>query len=429
MVRTGPTRFPRMIVLSADGMRPDFYRRPEKFGLKIPNLRKLVDAGASADAVESIFPTTTYPAHATLVTGVPPRVHGIYSHLASLDPTEAPRPRTWFASAIRVPTLWDVARAAGRKVATISWPVTAGARIDYNIPEIWDPAAPDPHRDLATAARHSTPGLFEEVSKALLPILPNATPDRLRAEAALYLWQRCRPDLLLVHFVYYDQLAHRLGPLSPEALEALEQMDAEIGRIAAASTGGDPAALVVLSDHGFLPVEKEVAPLAILAEEGLFSRNADSTPGLRRLGAIHAGGSFSVYWLEKPTPADQRALERAVRRLVETGAIEEVLDRAKLETLDADPDAELAFDAAPGFYFSDRFEGPVVRESSKDRGTHGHRPSRPGLEASFIAAGQGIRPGKNLGRILLTQVAPTLARLLGLPPNILASQAPPLALA
>ncbi len=415
-----------MVVLSADGMRPDFYRRPEKFGVKIPNLRKLVSAGASADAVESVHPSTTYPAHATLVTGVPPKIHGIYSHLASLDPTEPARPWCWFAQAIRVPALWDVAQASGRKVAGVGWPVSAGARIDFNIPEIWDPAAPDPHRDFQTAARHSTPGLFEEVLKVLRPVLASAAPDRLRADAALHLWDQYRPDLLLVHFVQYDQVAHRYGPLSREALAALEKMDEEIGRVREAVAEEEPVTLVVLSDHGFVPVEKEVAPLVVLDEEGLFRRNAEGKPDLKRLGAIHAGGSFAIYWLAKPAPEDQRALERAVKRICDTGAIEEVLDRARLESLEADPDAELMLDAAPGYYFSDRFEGPVVQKTSKDHGTHGQLPSREGLEASFIAVGPGIVPGKNLGRILLTQVAPTLGRHLALPTEILASQSRPI---
>jgi len=110
----------RLVVLSVDGMRPDFYRRPKEFGLKIPNLLELVKSGASADAVESIYPTTTYPAHAPLVTGVPPSVHGIYSHLASLDPTGKARPWCWFAQALRAPALWDVARASGRKIAALA---------------------------------------------------------------------------------------------------------------------------------------------------------------------------------------------------------------------------------------------------------------------------------------------------------------------
>jgi predicted AlkP superfamily pyrophosphatase or phosphodiesterase len=407
-------------------MRPDFYRRPKEFGLKIPNLLELVERGASADAVESIYPTTTYPAHATLVTGVPPSTHGIYSHLASLDPTEKARPWCWFAGALRVPTLWDVARATGRKTAAISWPVSAGAGIDYNIPEIWDPTVADPHRDFATPARHSTPGLFPEVLKALEPILASATPDRLRSEAALYLWNRYRPDLLLVHFVHYDQLAHKFGPTSPQALAAIEQTDEEIGRIREGFLEGEAPTLVVLSDHGFAPVEKEAAPLSVLAEEGLFDREADGTPKLGKLGAVHAGGSFAVYWLEEPSATERASLQRAVKRLVEAGTVGEVVDRARLESLSADPDAELSIDAASGVYFSDRFEGPLLRDSIKDRGTHGQLPTRPGLEASFIMAGPEVTAGRNLGRMALTQVAPTLARLLGLPSEILASNEKPI---
>ena len=422
----GKSRPARLVVLSVDGMRPDFYRRPREFGLKIPNLLELVKAGASADAVESIYPTTTYPAHATLVTGVRPSAHGIYSHLASLDPTEKARPWCWFASALRVPTLWDVARAVGRKVAAISWPVSAGAAIDYNIPEIWDPTTADPHRDFATSARHSTPGLFPEILKVLEPILGGATPDRLRSEAALYLWDRFRPDLLLAHFVHYDQSAHQFGPASPQALAAIEGTDQEIGRLRESCSQDEATSFVVLSDHGFVPVEKEAAPLSVLAEEGLFDREADGTPKLGKLGAVHAGGSFAVYWLEQPSASDRASLRRAMRRLIEAGTVEEVVDRERLDSLSADPDAELIIDAAPGVYFSDRFEGPLVRDSLKDRGTHGQLPTRPGLEASFIVAGPQLSGGRNLGRMALTQVAPTLAHVLGLPSGILASSEKPI---
>ncbi len=421
---------PRLILVSADGMGPAFYRRPDDPGTPgLPNLRRLVREGASADAVESIYPTTTYPAHASLVTGVPPRVHGIYSHLASLDPTEQARPWHWFARAIRVPTLWDAAQACGRTVAAISWPVSAGARIAFNIPEIWDPAAPDPHADFATAARYSTPGLFAELVKLLQPRLVSASPDELRAEAALYLWKRHRPDILLVHFVGYDHASHIHGPASPQALAALEKIDQLVGRLREGVAAEEAVTWIVLSDHGFLPVEKEVAPLVVFSEEGLFGRDADNRPALAKLGAVHAGGSFAVYWLDEPARNDCQALSRAIERLQRTGGVSEIVDRAKLEELEADPDAELMLEAAPGFHFSDRFDGPVVQESPKDRGTHGQLPSCPGLEASFIATGRGIRPGKSLGRISLTQIAPTLVRHLGLPQDVLASKADPLDLA
>jgi len=417
----------RLVLLSVDGLRPDIYRAPKRRH-RFPNLAALDKAGASAEAVESIYPTTTYPAHATMVTGLPPRAHGIYSHLASLDPTEKARPWCWFAQALHAPALWDVARASGRRTAALSWPVSAGAAIDWNIPEIWNPAVADPHRDFATPARHGTPGLFAEVAQVLMPILGKVDPDQLRGEAALYLWNRYRPDFLLVHFVWYDSQAHAFGPASPEALAALESADQAIGKIRAAISSDPATTLVVLSDHGFVPVEKEAAPLVVLAEHGLFARGADGSVALRRLGAVSAGGSLAVYWLEEPSADDRRRLATAVDRLRATGAVQEIVDRRQLEALEADPDAELMIEAAPGFCFSDRLEGPVVSDTSKDRGTHGYLPSHAGMEAMFTAVGREIAPGKNLGRISLKQIAPTLAQVMGLPAHILAPGEKPLAL-
>ncbi len=408
-------------------MHPSLYRDAADLGLKVPNMRELAAFGASAEGASTIYPSTTYPAHATLVTGAKPREHGIYSHLASLDPTERARPWHWFAAALRVPTLWNLARAHGLKTAAISWPVSAGAPIDFNIPEIWDPAAADPHQDFLTVARHSTPRIFEEVA-ATLKAGPGTDLDQLRSEAGLYFMRKHRPDLMLIHFVVYDDRAHRQGPRSQQALQALERTDHEIGRLREAVKDDDSTTLVVLSDHGFVPVEREIAPLTTLAEEGLFDTRVKKRPELKRLGAVHAGGSFALFWLEEPSAADRRALDRALRRLMETGAIAEAVDRSKLEALGSDPDAEWILDAAEGFCFSDRFDGPPVGPPSADRGTHGHLPSRAGLEASFIAAGPEIAPAKNVGRIELTSVAPTLAHILGVDFHELATDAEPLKL-
>lgn len=409
----------KLVLLSVDGLHPQVYRSAELRG-RFPNLAEVESAGASAESVETIYPSTTYPAHATIVTGLPPRSHGIYSHLASLDPTDKHRPWCWFAQALRAPALWDVAQASGRKTAALSWPVSAGARIDFNIPEIWDPAAPDPHRVFDTPARHATPGLFAELAQDLLPLLGKADPDQLRGEAAVQLWKRYHPDLLMVHFVWYDAQAHACGPTAPQALAALQSADQAIGRIREALASDSPPNLVILSDHGFLPVEKEAAPLAAFAEQGLFARAADASFAVRRLGAVSAGGSMAVYWLEKPSSEDRRRLSIAVEHLQQTGAVQQVVDRQQLENLQSDPDAELMLEAAPGYAFSERIDGPLVTEAPKDRGTHGYLPSNPGMDATFIALGRDIAPGKKLGRISLKQTAPTLVKLMGLPGDNLA---------
>jgi type I phosphodiesterase/nucleotide pyrophosphatase len=418
----------RLVVVSVDGMRPEFYRRPDELGAKVPALRWLTQRGASADGVVSVYPSTTYPAHATLVTGVPPRVHGVYSHLATRDPTAGPRPWHWFARALRVPTLWDAARVAGLRTAAIGWPVSAGAALDYNVPEIWDPAAANPFGDFTTAAANSTPGLFDELRGVLQPSSAEVTHDFIRVGAALHLWERYRPELLLVHLVDYDNAAHHFGPMSPQALAALEQSDAEVRRLTEAVLSGGDTALVVLSDHGFVPVEKEVAPHVALAAVGLFSPGDNGHWTLKHLGAIHAGGSFAVYWLEPPHAAERAALWKAVERLRKTGAVARVLGPTDLWRLGADPDAALILDAAPGFFFSDRWEGPIVRNSVEDHGTHGQLPSQPGLKASFVAVGPDIAAGKKLGQFSITRVAATLANLLGLSRRALASRQTPLEL-
>ena len=410
----------RLVVVSVDGMPPAFYMRPDDFGLKVPNLRRLVAEARYAEAVETIYPSTTYPAHASLVTGARPRDHGIYSHLDSRDPTHDPRPWMWLASSIRVPTLWEKARAHGLTTAALSWPVTVGAAIDWNIPEVWDPHAADPFRDLETVARCATPGLLKEVIEALGKDTLDPTADRARAEALIHLLGRYRPNLALAHFVEFDQKAHRFGPFSPEALGAIESADTELGRIQDTMDSlGAPEgiALAVLSDHGFVPVSREAAPTAVLKEVGLFGRTSAGRLQIKRLGAIHAGGCFAVYWLEEPDRSSRRALEKAVDRLLNTGAVAAVVNRDRLSVLGADPDAELILEAARGFYFSNRFDGESVREPSPDRGAHGYLPDTPGLEGSFLLKAPNAESRGSLGKIHITSVFQILLDALGPEPE------------
>ena len=142
-----PNSSGRVVLLSIDGMNPAVYRASGS-AHRFPNLLELERTGASAEAVETIYPSTTYPAHATIVTGVAPRAHGVYSHLASLDPTEPARPWHWYSGVLRAPAIWDVARASRRRTAALSWPVSAGAPIDSQHP-----------RDLESRPTRSAPRL------------------------------------------------------------------------------------------------------------------------------------------------------------------------------------------------------------------------------------------------------------------------------
>ena len=307
------------MLLSVDGLRPDVYRPPNRRH-RFPHLNALEKAGASAEAVETIYPSTTYPAHATIVTGLPPREHGIYSHLASLDPTEKARPWCWFAQSLQAPALWDVARASRRKTAALSWPVSAGAGIDHNIPEIWDPAVADPHRDFDTPARHSTPGLFAEVAQVLMPMLGKVDPDQLRGAAAALPVDPlpARPADGAFRLVRFAGARFRPGVSRRRS----RRWNRPTGRLEKFATPFPPIrrrrwwCCPITASYRW---KRKPRPLVVFAEHGLFARGADGSMALRRLGAVSAGGSLAVYWLEEPSADDRRRLATAMEQSARYG--------------------------------------------------------------------------------------------------------------
>ncbi len=155
---------PLLLLISIDGLRPDYVTAADSYQAKIPNLRRFLKDGAFADGVEGVIPTVTYPSHTTLITGVWPAAHGILAN-TTFDPRrENQGGWYWYTEDIRVPTLWDAARQAGMTTASIQWPVSVGARVTWNIPEFWRANAPD---DAKLIRAVSTPGLLAELEPEL----------------------------------------------------------------------------------------------------------------------------------------------------------------------------------------------------------------------------------------------------------------------
>src|SRR5690242_7478270 len=75
-----------LLVISLDGMRPDYVTGADRHNLKIPHLRRLLAEGAHATGVRGVLPTVTYPSHTTILTGVWPMKHGIYSNVVTDPP-------------------------------------------------------------------------------------------------------------------------------------------------------------------------------------------------------------------------------------------------------------------------------------------------------------------------------------------------------
>ena len=71
------------------------------------------------------------------------------------------------------------------------------------------------------------------------------------------------------------------------------------------------------------------------------------------------------------------------------------------------------FEAAPGYSFGDGAVGDEEHGAPKYLGTHGQRPMHSDNAALFLASGAGISRGLELASVRGRDVAPTIARALG----------------
>lgn len=397
-----------VVLLSIDGLRPEFYLDPS---FAAPALRAMAAEGAHARAVESVFPSLTYPSHATIATGVRPARHAIAFNLRF----EEDRPRgRWFeeASDLRAPPLWAWARGAGLTTAAVSWPSTLGAPIDWLIAERDFYLRPHPMPDFLAA---TTPGLFER-----LGLTPEATMFRdparwdafLTAVAAGIIREHA-PRLLLLHLIETDVVQHQGGRDGAAVRPALARIDTHVATLRAALAAAGLAgrtAFIVTGDHGFQDVDAYVYPNHVLAREGL---RGCPQAGDWRATAHAAGGGGAVFVAPAGDAVTIARAEAALRR--EAHGRYAVLTRAELDALGAMPGAALGLEALPGWAIGSSCDRGATEPSRVGRGTHGFLPSRPSMATGLIAAGAGVRKGAVLDRARLVDVAPTAARLLGIP--------------
>ncbi|MGE0882098.1 MAG: alkaline phosphatase family protein [Blastocatellales bacterium] len=407
---------PLVVLISIDGLKPDYIQDADKHGLKVPNLRRFVKEGAYAEAVTGVTPTVTYPSHTTLVTGVSPARHGIYAN-TPFDPFSKNQGGWyWYAEDILVPTLWDVCAKAGLKTASVDWPVTVGAKIDFNIVQMWRAGTPD-DRKLIRAL--STTGLLTEAEKAIgnYPEGYDYTveADKRRAAFNIYLLEKKRPSFLTAYFAGLDEVQHAHGPNSREAYSALEEIDTLVGQIRATAEklGNGKVVVAIASDHGFSPIRKSLNINAALREAGLIEVEAGKVKSWRAI-TWNSGGSAAVMLKDKNDDDARRKAQEVLRRLAaeSSNGLFKFYEGGAARSLGGFPEAAFIIGTNPGFYIGGSFDPPIVRDM-KPGGGHGFLPELAEMDSAFFIVGAGIPAGKNLGRIDMRDIAPTLADLLG----------------
>lgn len=417
-----PAERPHLILLSIDGLVPDYYNRPDRLGLRLPNMRRLCREGVCAEGVIGVYPTVTFPSHTTLITGARPADHGVWMNTIFDEPTQ-PATGRWFweASSIRTETLWMAAKKAGLSVACAIWPVTVGAQgIDWHIPEVWD--ATGPFKLISQTMRdRSTPGLIDDILRTSGRTPNDYAPyDEFTVDAAVYLIERYKPNFLMVHLIDLDQAQHEAGPYSARGFEAVERADAALGRIleAIGRAGIEASATVaVVSDHGFMRIDKEFHAGAVLVQAGLIRLNAQGQP-ISWDAAVHANGASAAIYLRNPEDASVASRVWAAFEPYTRGPeapLRRILQRDELDQLGANPRATFFLEPSNFYAITNSFKEPVIQPApEKKRGNHGFLPERPEMYASLILWGRGVQR-TSLEFVQMTDIAPTLARLLGIP--------------
>jgi predicted AlkP superfamily pyrophosphatase or phosphodiesterase len=401
----------QVILISVDGMTPVEYTDAAGHGLKIPNLLALRNAGCSSPGALGVFPASTYPSHTSMITGQPPAVHGIVSN-TPIDPLNLEFGGWYYyAEAIRAPTLWQALHAAHLATAAVSWPVTVGAGVDFLLPEYRPVRTAE---DIELMHVRSPPGRVAEIEERDRAEEPMS--DAWRTGAAITILETRRPALLALHLSDLDEVEHRFGPDSAEAHAQLEKIDEEIGRIRSSverSGRAGQTAWLIVSDHGFLPVQHYYHPLIALRDAGLIMVDRGRITGWK----VYFRNSTGSFFLEAKDSGDAESIAKATGLMRDAAAdpgngIAHVYTPEQIRQMGGDPRAFLAVEAEPGFGVGGNLEGPRVTPSSS-RGAHGFRPGLEEMRASFILSGAGVAACPRLEGVTLEDVGPTAAALLG----------------
>jgi predicted AlkP superfamily phosphohydrolase/phosphomutase len=265
----------RVFVLGLDGATYDLIGPWLEDG-SLPNLRAFMDSGARG-TLESVIPPMSPPAWASAITGVNPGKHAMFDWYRRLPNSRALVSET--SKSLRTKAIWTLLSEVERPVGAINVPLT-------------DPPHPV-NGFMITGMPHTDPNEFTyppELGETLGDYMKDSMGDHLddenaeellekfmrtyqkRLEVTLRLMQERPWDLLWAVFTVTDRVQHyywkfmdenhpKYEPDAPEVLKKAVynmwlEVDAGIGRILEVMPAD--ATVIVMSDHGFGPIYKEV---------------------------------------------------------------------------------------------------------------------------------------------------------------------------
>ncbi|MGG7142006.1 ectonucleotide pyrophosphatase/phosphodiesterase [Clostridium nigeriense] len=394
---------------------------------ELNNFKYLIDNGSLITNVESIYPTLTYPAHTTIMTGMYPKNHGVINN--TLNKFSDINPNWyWYRKYIKTKTLYDLASEKGLTTAALLWPVTGRSKINYNLTEIF---APKPWQNQIVMSALSGSLKFQlDLNKKFGHLrngLSQPELDDFVHESVKYTINKYKPNLLLIHYTDVDSNRHYHGYDSKEANDALLRHDKRLGDIINTLKEAnifEESTIVTLGDHSALDGDFMIRLNSLFRENGLLKVNEAGKITSYKAVAKTCDGSSYVYLKDKNDTETYTKVNKILDNIIysKDSPIEFILTGNEAEKEGADPNCSFMVEGSLGYYFIDEALGDFIEKvpenevgkvSHRTKATHGYHPRRPNYNTFFMAFGKGIKKGVKIDGGKLINHGPTLAKLLG----------------
>ena len=285
----------RVIVIGLDGVPYSFIARHAQ-NRDLPNIAEMMRSG-SLFRINSVIPTVSSCAWSSYMTGENPAGHGIFGFI-----DRRPNPFSLFipnARNLRAETIWEKLSRHGRRVIVINVPVTyppkpvngilIGGFLGTDVSRIGYP--PRINRTLermnyvidvdAGKGHTDREGFMEEIHRAF----------ERRIEVAKYLMEKERWDFLQLHVMETDRVNHffwedyeRGEPnFAPKFMDLYRKIDNYLGEIWNRFGEKGNCEVIVLSDHGFCTLKKEVYLNYWLEREGYLKFRSEGSRSLENI--------------------------------------------------------------------------------------------------------------------------------------------------
>ena len=256
----------QFLIFVMDGLRPDL-ATPER----MPNLHRLQHQGTTYSDARAAFPSETRVNQATLVTGCWPARHGLVANqfiapelypdgllnTGKVEELIAADQRSG-GGILTAPDLGAVLHAAGGSLAVLGSGTTGGNRILHRRARELGQLNMSLHGQEATTTPEAAEATLAEIGPVPAATLPNTGRSRWLADAYMHdVAPRLEPTVTILWFSDPDSTYHYRGIGSPEAAEAMAEVDRQLGRILdwrEAEGRVDRLNMIAVSDHGHVSV-------------------------------------------------------------------------------------------------------------------------------------------------------------------------------